>query len=79
MGPFSGAPENRKYILVAIDHFSAYPTIKFVKSTDMKGIKKFLRKYISDNGIPQILQQTKPRSSWEANLKTLEKNSGSAT
>ena len=56
MGPFAGAPENKTYILVAIDHFSAYPTLKFVKSTEMKGVEKFLRKYICDNGIPEILR-----------------------
>ena len=56
MGPFSGAPENRKYLLVAIDHFSAYPTLQFVKSTDIKGVEKFLRKDISNNGIPQIVR-----------------------
>ena len=56
MGPFSGAHENRKYLLVAIDHFSAYPTLQFVKSTDIKGVEKFLRKYISNNGIPQIVR-----------------------
>ena len=47
MGPFAGAPENKKYTLVAIDHFSAYPTLKFVKSTEIKGV---------DNGIPQIIR-----------------------
>ena len=56
MGPFTGAPENRKYILVATDHFSAYPTLKFVKSTDIKGVEKFLRENISNNGVPQIIR-----------------------
>ena len=55
MGPFAEAPENKKYILVAIDHFSAYPTLKFVKSTEIK-VEKFLRKYICDNGIPQMIR-----------------------
>ena len=31
MGILAEAPENKKYILVSIDHFSAYPTLKFVK------------------------------------------------
>ena len=39
-----------------IDHFSAYPTLQFVKSTDIKGVENFLRKYISNNGIPQIVR-----------------------
>ena len=56
MCPCSGAPENKKYILVAIDHCSAYSALKFLKSTVMKGVEDFLRKYISDNGIPQIVR-----------------------
>ena len=56
MGPFAGAPENKKYLLVAIDQFSAYPTLKFVKNTAIKEVTEFLRKYISDNGIPQKLR-----------------------
>ena len=42
LGPFVEAPENRKNLLVAIDHFSAYPSLKFVKSTNIKGVEKFL-------------------------------------
>ena len=56
MGPLAGAPENKKYLLVAIDQFSAYPTLKFVKNTAIKEVTEFLRKYISDNGIPQKLR-----------------------
>ena len=56
MGPFAGAPENKKYLLVGIDQFSAYPTLKFVKNTAIKEVTEFLRKYISDNEIPQIIR-----------------------
>ena len=56
MGPFANAPKQKKYILVAIDHFSAYPTLKFVKSTSFKRVEKFLRKYISDHGIPKSIR-----------------------
>ena len=56
MGPFAGAPENKKYLLVAIDQFSAYPTLKFVKNTAIKEVTEFLRKCISDNGNPQKLR-----------------------
>ena len=55
MGPFAGAPENKEYLLVAIHQFSAYPTLKFVKNTAVNELTEFLRKYISDNGIPQKL------------------------
>ena len=44
MGPFSGAPENRKILLEAVDHFPAYPTLKLVKSTDMEGVEKIFAK-----------------------------------
>ena len=51
MGPFARAPENKKYILVAIDHFSTYPTLKYVKRgktvktrTDYKGGREILTK-----------------------------------
>ena len=79
MGPFTGAPENRKYILLAIHHCSAYPTLKFVKSTDIKGVEKFLREYISNNGIPQIIRTDHHPFSWEMNLNNLEKSLEFAT
>ena len=56
MEPFAGAPENKKYLLVVTDQFSAYPTLNFVKNTAIKEVTEFLRKYISDNGIPQKLR-----------------------
>ena len=56
MGPFAGAPEYKKYLLVAIAQFSAYPTLKLVKNIAMKEVADFLRKYISDNGTPQKLR-----------------------
>ena len=56
MGPFAGTNENKKYILVAIDHFSAYPIPKFVKSTKIKGVENFLRKYICGKRISQIIR-----------------------
>ena len=76
MGPLSGAPENRKYLLVAIDHFSAYPTLQFVKSTDIKGVEKFLRKYISNNGIPQIVRTVQATVFMGNEFKNLREESG---
>ena len=40
MRPFSGPPE-KKHLLVAIGHFSAYLTLQIVKSTVIKGLKFF--------------------------------------
>ena len=36
MGPLSNAPEGRQYVLVAIDHFSGCPTLKFVRNTSIR-------------------------------------------
>ena len=76
MGPLSGAPENRKYLLVTIDHFSAYPTLQFVKSTDIKGVEKFLRKYIGNNGIPQIVRTVQATVFMGNEFKNLREESG---
>ena len=58
IGFFAAAPENRKYILVAIVHFSAYPTLEFVKGTYIKGVEKFLRKYGGFNTVGEnVLKQ----------------------
>ena len=55
MGPFAGAPENKKNTRSHRSIF-AYPTLKIVKNTAIKEVTEFLRKYISDNGIPQKLR-----------------------
>ena len=70
------APENRKYLLVAIDHFSAYHTLHFVKSNDIKGVEKFLRKYISNNGIPQIVRADQATVFMGNEFKNLRKEFG---
>ena len=41
MGPFINAPEGRKFNLVALDHFTAYTTLKFVKNTSFSSVEKF--------------------------------------
>ena len=46
----------RNFILVASEHFSAYPTLKLVKRTDIEGVEKILRKQKGDNGIPPIVR-----------------------
>ena len=64
MRPITGAPENRKHSfkiltskyskIVAIDHSPAYHTLEFVKSTNIEGVEKFLRKDKCDDGILQV-------------------------
>ena len=74
MGPFAGAPENTKYLLVAIDQFSAYPTLKFVKNTAIKEATEFLRKYFNDNEIPQKLRTDQATVFMENEFRQFEKN-----
>ena len=56
MGPLPSAPVKRTLLIVAIDQFPAWPTLKFVESTDVKEVETFLRKYIRDNGDSQLIK-----------------------
>ena len=76
MGPFNNAPEGRKYILVAIDHFSGYPTLKFVRNTSIKTVEKFIRQYISENGIPQIVRTDQAAVFMGSEFKSLRREFG---
>ena len=52
--------ENQKgkkiYLLVAIDRFSKFPSVKVTKSTSGKCTVKFLRSYIDTHGIPESIR-----------------------
>ena len=56
---YAGPIENRKgkkiYLLVAIDRFSKFPSVKITKSTSGKCTVKFLRSYIDTHGIPESI------------------------
>ena len=53
---YAGPIENQKgkkiYLLVAIDRFSKFPSVKVTKSTSGKSTVKFLRSYIDTHGVP---------------------------
>ena len=52
--------ENQKgkkiYLLVAIDRFSKFPSMKVTKSTSGKCAVKFLRSYIDTHGVPESIR-----------------------
>ena len=57
---YAGPIENQKgkkiYLLVAIDRFSKFPSVKVTKSTSDKCTVKFLRSYIDTHGIPESIR-----------------------
>ena len=57
---YAGPKENQKgkkiYLLVAIDRFSKFPSVKVTKSTSGKCTVKFLRPYIDTHGIPESIR-----------------------
>ena len=55
-GPFQNAREGKKYLLVSIDHFSAWSDAKFLRCpTTKKGIE-FLKQYIALYGVPKKIR-----------------------
>ena len=57
---YAGPIENQKgkkiYLLVAIDRFSKFPSVKVTKSTSGKCTVKFLRSYIDIHGVPESIR-----------------------
>ena len=57
---YAGPIENHKgkkiYLLVGIDRFSKFPSVKVTKSTSGKCTVKFLRSYIDIHGIPESIR-----------------------
>ncbi len=51
-GPFHEFPSSTRYLLVAVDRFSHYPTLHPCSNKDSTTIISFLREYISTNGVP---------------------------
>ena len=55
-GPIKSKTRGDVYILVAIDHFSKWPTAKICKNTDTRTVLKFVTEYCSDNGTPRSVR-----------------------
>ena len=57
---YAGPIENQKgkkiYLLVAIDRFSKFPSVKVTKSTSGKCAVKFLISYIDTHGVPESIR-----------------------
>ena len=50
VGPFQNAIGAKKYLLVSIDHFTAWPETKFLRKPNTEKDIEFLKKYIARHG-----------------------------
>ena len=55
-GPIKSKTRGNVYILVAVDHFSKWPTAQICKNTDTRTVLKFLTKYCFENGTPRSIR-----------------------
>ena len=55
-GPLFGDNKNKKYLLVAIDRYSKFPSIMITNTTDASKVIKFLREYIALHGVPKTIR-----------------------
>ena len=55
-GPLEDFKGKKIYLLVAIDRYSKFPSVKITKSTGGKSSIKFLRSYIDIHGIPESIR-----------------------
>ena len=55
-GPLEDYKGKNIYLLVAVDRYSKFPSVKITKSTGGKSSTKFLRSYIDIHGIPESIR-----------------------
>ena len=55
-GPFEDTKGKKIYLLVAIDRYSKFPSVKITKSTGGNSSVKFLQTYIDTHGFPESLR-----------------------
>ena len=55
-GPFQNAERGKKYMLVAIDNYSAWPDALFLHKPSTKNVIEFLKNYIAQYGIPKQIR-----------------------
>ena len=55
-GPFKTAPKNKRYLLVAIDHKTGWPSAAFVNQPTAENVIAFFNEYIAQNGIPKRIR-----------------------
>ena len=55
-GPLEDTKGKKIYLLVAIDRYSKFPSVKITKSTRGKSSVKFLRTYMDTHGLPESIR-----------------------
>ena len=55
-GPFQNAEHGKKYMLVAIENYSAWPDAPFLHKPSTKNVIEFLKNYIAQYGIPKQIR-----------------------
>ena len=55
-GPFQNTEHGKKYLLVAIDNFSAWLDAPFLHKPTTKKVIEFLKNYVSQYGIPKQMR-----------------------
>ena len=55
-GPFQNAEHGKKYLLVAVDNYSAWPDALFLHKPTTKKVIEFLKTYVAQYGIPKQIR-----------------------
>ena len=73
-GPFQNAKHGKKYLLVAIDNFSAWSDALFLHKPTTKKVIEFLKNYISQYGISEQIRSDTGRAFTSEEFKTFCRN-----
>ena len=52
-GPFQKSKQGKNFLLVSIDHFSAWPDAKMLHQPTTSKVIDFLEQYITNDGVPK--------------------------
>ena len=55
-GPFQNAKHGKKYLLVSLDNFSAWPEALFLQKPTTKKVIEFLKNYMAQYGVPKSIR-----------------------
>ena len=56
VGPFRNAQNDRKYLLLSVDHYSGSPETNFLRKPTTENVIEFLQEYKARHGIPKIIR-----------------------
>ena len=73
-GPFQNAEHGKKYLLVAIDNFSAWADALFLHKPTTKKVIEFLKNYTSQYGIPKQIRSDPGTAFTSEEFKTFCRN-----